>query len=187
MKLSFQMQKYLCLAGLILLLAADISMAAYSIHIAVATRSPQQQLADEQAQLKLLRADINRARDIQRGMPVANADCDRFEKSLLPLGNGYSAISAELTDDARSSGVLLDSVGFVPKDLNAWRMSEVEVNVSVAGPYRNVVRFLNSLQRSPNYYVVESLSLASGQNVRGPAGSLRVALRMKSYFVARRG
>lgn len=182
MKFSFKAKKYAAVVLLGLVLAADFVLFVYSVQMATATKSPQQELVEQRARLKILKADVKRARDIQADMPSIKADCERFEKSLVQSSQGYSAISAELTDQARQTDVSLDSVGFKPKQLAGRGITEVEVEATVTGEYRGVVRFLNGLQRSNNYYVLQSLSLASGQPSRGAAGNLRVALHMKSYF-----
>ena len=59
-------------------------------------------------------------------------------------------------------------------------LTQVGLDASVSGDYVNIVKFMNSLQRSPNFYIVESLSLqAEGQ---GTAGAMRIGLHMKTYF-----
>jgi type IV pilus assembly protein PilO len=181
MKFPFKSQRYITLSVITIVVTADIALFAFSIQMSAA-KSPQRQLAEQRAHLKILKADVKRARDIQSDIPKIKADCDRFETSLVQSSQGYSAISAELTDQAKHAGVLLDSVGFKPKPLARRGITEVEVDATITGEYRSVVRFLNGLQRSDNYYVLQSLSLASGQNSHGPVGSLRVALHMKSYF-----
>jgi len=182
MKFSFKVQKHTALVVLALVLVADLALFVYSVQMSTATKSPQQELIEQRAQLKILKADVKRARDIQADMPSIKADCERFEKSLVQSSQGYSAISAELTDQARQTDVILDSVGFKPKQLAGHGITEVEVEATVTGEYRSVVRFLNALQRSNNYYVLQGLSLASGQPSRGATGNLRVALHVKSYF-----
>jgi hypothetical protein len=54
----------------------------------------------------------------------------------------------------------------------------------VKGDYRGVVRFLNELQRSKNFYAVEGLSAHSGSQTQGVRGALQVTLHIKTYFRA---
>jgi len=53
------------------------------------------------------------------------------------------------------------------------------VEASVSGQYDNVVKFLNGLQKSQNFYVVDSLELGSETNA---PNQLRVGLRMRTFF-----
>lgn len=175
-------QKNRILAMLAILIAADVFLIAYSIVMASPARSPQHDLAAQRAQLKLLKADVTRALAIQKDMPKTKADCARFEDSLLSASAGYSAVSAELTQIGQHSGLQIASLGFQPKELPRRNMAEIVVDMTVNGDYKSVVRFLNGLQRSDNYYVIDGLSLATEQAVSGTPGHLRVALHLRSYF-----
>jgi type IV pilus assembly protein PilO len=180
---DFRRERSIILAALAILLLADISMAVYSIAMANAKLSPQQELAEQTAQLKLLKADVERAQAIQKDMPNTKADCDRFESSLPSGSSGYSAISGEIADLGRQAGLQMASLGFHPKELPGKGMTEVALEVSVAGDYQAIVRFMNGMQRSKNHYVVESLSLAT-DSVAGQAthGAVKVNFHLTSYF-----
>lgn len=180
MKIEFRLQKNIILVGIVLLLVADAVLTAYALRFSAG--APQQALAAHKAQVKLLRADVNRALAIQREMPRTKADCERFENSLLSGSFGYSALSAELTEIAKRSGLQVASVGFSPKELPSRNMAEIMLEVTVNGDYKGVVRFLNGLQRSKNYYIVDSLTLASGTGGDVSAAGLKVALHLRSYF-----
>lgn len=175
-------QKKTVLTVLAILIAADIFLIAYSIVMASPARSPQHDLAAQRAQLKLLKADVTRALAIQKDMPKTKSDCARFENSLLSASAGYSAVSAELTEVSQHAGLQTASLGFQPKELPGRKMTEIVVDLTVNGDYKNVVRFLNGLQRSDNYYIIDGLSLATEQAASGSAGHLRVALHLRSYF-----
>jgi len=180
MKMEFAVEKKIIVGALSLVLAADGAMAVYSLMLGSSAHSPQQQLSAERAHLKLLKADLTRAAGIQQHLPQTKADCERFENSLLPTSGGYSAISSELTEIGQHSGLQVDSLNFGSKDVPERHISEISMEATVNGSYKSVVTFLNSLQRSPNHYVIDGLSLAPGG---GPAGGiLRVALHLRSYF-----
>jgi type IV pilus assembly protein PilO len=181
MQHDFTLQKRLIMAGVGLLLVADLGLAAYSWRLASATRTPRQQLARESTQLELLRADLRRASDIRAKMPDIQKDCDRFEHSLRPASSGYSAISAELGSVASKSALHIDDLSFHGKEIANRGLEMVEIDATVTGDYTSVVRFLNGLQRSESVYEVDGLTLTvDSQSHAG--GALRVNLRMKTYF-----
>ncbi len=184
MKLSFQRKKAIIVAGLVLLIGADAAMAIYSASMASSGRSPQQELAGHIAQLKLLQADVERARIIKRDTPAARRDCDEFENSLPPAGTGYSIVSSELADLGHKAGLQISSLSFHQHDIQGRGIAEVAVDATVAGDYKSVVHFLNGLQRSENYYAVDNLAL-TGESAGGtPSGTLKVDLHMKAYLKA---
>jgi Tfp pilus assembly protein PilO len=184
MKLDFQKKKTLIVAGIVLLLSADAAMAIYSVSMASSGRSPQQELAGQSAQLKLLQADVERARTIKKDTPVARRDCDEFENSLPHAGTGYSIVSSELAEIGHQAGLQISSLSFHQHDLEGRGIAEVAVDATVAGDYKSVVRFLNGLQRSDNYYAVDNLAL-TGESAGGtPSGTLKVDVHMKAYLKA---
>jgi hypothetical protein len=181
---DFRKRQITILGVLITLLAADAAMAAYSIRMASFTVSPQRELTSQTLQLRLLRADIQRSREIQHAMPKSRSDCERFENSLPPTGSGYSRISAELEEIGHDSGLQIATLSFHPKDLAGRGLTEVSLDATVSGDYVSVVRFLNGLQRSRNHYVVDDLTLANDRG--GPEGveGVKVNLHLRSYFKA---
>jgi Tfp pilus assembly protein PilO len=116
-------------------------------------------------------------------MPGTKADCDRFDDSLPLARQGYSVITTEFEQLGRESGLQISSLDFRPADLAARGMTELLVDVKVAGNYKSVVRFINGVQRSQNYYVLDSLSLAKDTaGTPGSTGTVNVDLHLKSYF-----
>lgn len=185
MRRDFTLQKNAMLAGLAVLLLADAGLAFYSIHIASAPRTPQQELVLLTSQLQLLKADVEHARSISKNMPENQKECDEFEKSLSPLSTGYSTVSADLNEVAKKAGLQIVNLSYRPKEIPGRGLTELEMEATVNGDYASVVRFLNGIQRSSRSYAVEGLSLAadtsSGQTA---SNAVRVSLHMKSYFRA---
>jgi hypothetical protein len=61
-------------------------------------------------------------------------------------------------------------------------MTQVLVDATVVGDYKNVIQFLNGVQRSPNLYEVDALVLATENVNQAPSGAIKVALHLKTYF-----
>jgi len=173
-------KRRLILAGLILLLAGDLALAFYSWHSATSQRRSMAELNADSKKLQLLRADVDRADRIRHDLPATVAECDRFEASLLPASSGGSAVTSELDELAKKSGLRIENLAFHHKELTGRNLTEVELDAFVSGDYANIVKFMNGLQRSRNSYAVDSLGLQTeGQN--SPNG-LRVGLHIKTYF-----
>jgi hypothetical protein len=184
MKQGFKRVKIFLLIVLGTLLAADSAMTIYSIRVASMDMTPRRQLAAQSARVRLLRADVKRAREIQKAVPKTKADCGLFEDSLPSVGKGYSVISGELQDLSQKAGVQVASLSFHPKDFTAHGITEVSLDASISGDYKSVVRFLNGLQHSKNHYVVDDLTLANEQTGLAARAAVRVNLHMRSYFKA---
>ncbi len=180
MKIEFSSQKKIIIAGLAILIVADAMLALYAMQSA--TRFSQNELAGEKTQIKLLKADIKRALAIQHSIPQTKADCERFENSLYASSAGYSAVTDELAGFEKQAGLQSVLLAFHPKELPGRNMVELGLDVTVNGDYKGVVRFLNGLQRSKNFYIIDTLTVAAEPTAQAAAGSLRVVLSLRSYF-----
>src|SRR5579864_9331027 len=174
MKRDLRLQKRLILGGVLLLVGADIALAAYNWKLSSSPRTPQQQFDAQARSLKLLRADIEQARGIQKDMPNIQKDCERFEHSLFPASTGYSSVTADIGSIAKKAGVQVEGLGFKQKEIASRNLTEVLLDATVSGSYQQVIEFLNGMQRSKNIYQVDDLALAS--EASGQAGSVKVAL-----------
>ena len=181
---DFTTRKRAILGGVICLVAADLALAAYSYQFTSQplTSGPAIQMKEDY--VKKLKASVARAEQIRADMPNTQRDCEKFEHMLLPASTGYSSLSAELGDIAKKSGVSKEGVGFktTPVPQRGW--TEVAMESTIEGDYKNVILFLNGLQRSANIYEVESLALAPQKDNKGPANVIKVTLHLKTYFRA---
>lgn len=181
---NHRLQKRLIIAGLAILLLADLALAIYSVRMIDARQNPQAFFATQSRQVALVKADVKRASDIQKKIPSYLRGLDDFENSLIPAAKGYSAVSEEMTDLANKNHVAIADKKFHQKEIPGRNLIELEIESSVAGDYGGLVRFLNALQRSKSVYIVDSLQLETqaqtfGQNV---PGNLRVGLHLRTYF-----
>lgn len=183
MRRDFTLQKRLILSLVVLLIAADVALGVYSWNLASA-QSAQQELGIMMRNRDLLKKDIQRANEIRSHIPAIQKDCDAFEHSLFPETTGYSTVTAELSTLAAKSGLRLESRTFNPRVVKGRdNLTELFIDAQVIGDYRGVVRFLNELQRSGNFYAVEGLSARSAALAQGPR-ALQVSMHIKTYFRA---
>jgi hypothetical protein len=177
---DFKIERRLIIFGLVLLVAADIALAAYGWNQS-SGRQPQDELVVLTRNRDLLRADIARAQDIRKKIPAIKEDCDKFEESLYLSSKGYSSVSAELDSIAAKAGLTIDSTGFRQSEIKGRDMEQVEIDAVVDGSYSQVVHFLNALQRAQNVYAVEALE-AKADATPGSGGRVRVQMHIKTYF-----
>lgn len=182
MNADFTFRKRLILIGVVVLVLADIVLAGYSYQLASAPHEPEKQVAVAIKQRDLLKADIKRAQDIRDHVPATQKDCDQFERSLFPASAGYSAVISELDDTARKSGIQIEDLTHKQTEIPNRGMTEVSIDATVDGTYKSVIGFLNGLQRSPNLYSVDSLTLASENTNQASANVIKVSLHLRTYF-----
>ena len=182
MRRDFALRKRIILLGVVLLVLADIGLAAYSWQLASAPRAPSEEFAAQAKLHSLLKKSIDNAQKIRDNIPAIQKDCDHFEQSLSPASSGYSAVRSELGAIARKSGIQLEDLSFKQTEIPNRGMTEVAVDATVNGNYKNVIGFLNGLQRSANLYEVDALTLGSENANQVSANIIKVALHLKTYF-----
>jgi type IV pilus assembly protein PilO len=176
---DFAFRKKTIIGAVALLIVADVTLAAYSWHLSNAPNTPLQQIDLEKRKLKIFRADVEAAEKSEADFPATVKDCDKFEANLPQATSASSTISAELGDISKKAGVQLADIKFHDDQIEGRNITQREMDANITGEYTNVVKFLNGLQKSPNYYVVDSLDLATEAS---SPNLIRVKVHMRTYF-----
>ncbi len=164
--------------GLGILLAADLLLIGVNWTL---NRSPHVQASDLTKLAldeKSYRADNARLEKFKAELPADEKQWDDFFNSHFhPAGAGYSAISQDLGELSRSAGLQSDSITFHQHPPDGHGLVEVDISTAVEGNYDSLIQFLNKLEHSDNFYVLDTLELASSTG-----GKLRLNLQLRTYF-----
>ena len=105
-------------------------------------------------------------------------DCDTFyQQSFLDSPTGYSRIEGDLDDIAKKSGVRISGYTFKQKVIKERGVTEIEITTNFDADYPAVIQFINGLERSKNFYLLDSLRLTSAST-----GGIRLDLDLHTYF-----
>jgi hypothetical protein len=161
------------------LLLADLALAVFLWQGArqdpAALRAERDRLA---VQAKLLRADVERAQKIRASLPEAGRDCDTFyRQSFLDAATGYSQIESDLSAIAAQSGVKTSGLSFKRTEIKDRGVTQISINTSVDADYSAVIRFINGLERSKNFYLLDGLRLGTGAT-----GGIKLDLELHTFF-----
>src|ERR1700693_5467941 len=128
--------------------------------------------------VKQYRADNTRRERFKAELPSDEKQWDEFFTTHFhPAGAGYSAISEDLGDLSRSAGLRSEAISFHQHTPDARGLMQVDISTAVEGDYDSLVQFLNKLEHSENFYVLDSLALASSS-----LGKLRLNVQLRTYF-----
>jgi len=134
-----------------------------------------EQLREESRQMA---ADVRRAAAIREELPQVRTQCDTFlHETLRPASGGYSAIVADLEKIAADSGLAPGAIGFHQKQGDRQGIIELQITAGVEGSYKSLVKFVNGLERSKSLYLLDTLSLSSGQG-----RMIQMHLQLRTYF-----
>lgn len=127
---------------------------------------------------KQYRADNARLERFRTELPADEKEWDSFFTTHFhPATAGYSAISEDLGQLSTSAGLRADNISFHQHSPDARGLMQIDISTAVEGDYDSLIQFLNKLEHSDNFYVLDSLSLASGS-----VGKVRLNLQLRTFF-----
>jgi len=143
-------------------------------------------LAELGRQVAQAEAEVTRLKRIEQALPTAGKDLSQFgARHFHAERTGSSALLAAFERAADDVGVRPGRVEFRSYELkDRSELVRMEIRTTVEGGYRNIVQFLETLERSANFYLVERLGLVASQ-ARGSGGDLQLSLKLSTYL--RRG
>jgi Tfp pilus assembly protein PilO len=88
-----------------------------------------------------------------------------------------SELSIELGKLASAAGVHLGSVHYGELESDVAGLRRFQVSATIAGDYLQAVKFINSLERSKNFFVINNVNLGEQQ-----PGTVRLGLTLDTYL-----
>jgi hypothetical protein len=166
--------------ALVVVFALDAGLAVerWRMNVAASEQQLQQTALRLRGEVAALRANLNRAAAVRKGMPQIASQCDQFyDQQLLGPSQGYAALVGDLGDIARKAGLVTSGIRFDQKSSSEHGVAEVDATAIIEGNYEGLIEFINGLERSKNFYVLDSLQLASSTG-----GRVKLSIRLHTYF-----
>ena len=159
-------------------LAADLALGAVNWKMAAAPGDSEDELRSLRQQRALLAADIARAKKIRADLPdIQRSSAAFFQQAIVPAQSGYSALSQDFGALARGAGVRTGNITYREGMPDKRGVIEVEIGATVSGDYPSIVHFINALEHSDTFYVLDSLNLGAATT-----GGLALNLHLRTYF-----
>lgn len=166
-------------AVLVVVVAADIVLAAINWQMAESNRTPQSELNALKRQHALMAADVARAETIRTTLPAVEQQSDTFfRQNFRPVTSGYSSVISDFGSLSRGAGLQAENLNFHQHEADKRGVTEVDISAVVDGDYSSVVRFVTNLEHSDTFYILDGLSLAAS----GQGGQLKLNLQLRTYF-----
>ena len=166
-------------AALALLVIADLTLAVVLWQIG--REGPQQMLIQRDRlaeKAKLLRADVTRGERIRASLPLAGKQCDEFYgRAFLNSTTGYSQIEADLNKISTGAGVQTSSLKFEQKPVQGRGVTEIDVSTKVTADYPALIRFINGVERSKDFYLLDGMKMHSTTG-----GLVDLEIKLHTYF-----
>lgn len=134
---------------------------------------------------KLLETEVAPLRGLPEKLVKARADIATFQKDRFP--DRFSAIPEALGELSSEHNVRLTDVKYETAETELPGIQQVTMEANLSGDYARVVHFINALERSKVFFLIERITL--GEEGTG-AGDVRLQIRIISVLrspVASRG
>jgi Tfp pilus assembly protein PilO len=153
-------------------------MAVRPLNQSVATIE-QRTLAAEQARTAA-QAEFSRANGTLTGKDRATKELDTFYSKVLAqdLSGARRLTYGRVQRLAQESRLAYQGSRYEPVEARESTLTKLKVNVELTGSYPNLRSFIHAIESSPQFVVIENISLAEGTN----EGSLRLAMDLSTYY-----
>ncbi len=119
--------------------------------------------------------ELGPARDIEKRLAEARKQQVAFYAERIPMR--YSTISETLGDLATKNQVQVSAIKYDAKDTEIGGLQRVSVGAQFTGDYANEMKFINALERSKVFFVIDSISLGSAEG-----GKVRLEIHFETYL-----
>lgn len=134
------------------------------------------ELAREQTAYRALELETRPLHDLPAKVVKANTQAEDFYASRFPAA--YSTISASLDDLATKNSVRRTRTSYVQTPGVAG-LAEVRIDTSLSGEYAPLMHYINGLERSKTFFIINGLTLTGQQG-----GTVNLRLRLTTYLHA---
>src|ERR1700681_4093668 len=174
----FQIRKSIVRWVLVVILGLDVILLTVNYRLNQSPRIAPDEIKRLDMLEKSYRADNARLNKFRAELPADEKQWDEFfSPHFRPAGAGYSAVSEDLGQLSHSAGLRTDTISFHQHSPDARGLMEIEISTAVEGDYESLVNFLDKLEHSDHFYVLDGLSLASANG-----GKIRLNIQLRTYF-----
>ncbi len=131
-------------------------------------------LTMKQVELKVMDLQTAPLRGLDKRVEESRTQIEAFYDKRIPAD--YSSISTRIGELEVKSGVRLSRVQYTQGPAGA-ELTEISLDCGISGAYPDIMRFVNSLERDQNFFVVRAMQLAGQQG-----GQVNLRLRVSTWL-----
>lgn len=162
-------------AGFVLLLALAIALGVrLGFDWAAMDSHSSEVLADKQIQLRALELQTAPLRGLDQRVEKTRKQLEDFYQKRIPPN--YSSIDARIAELQVASGVRLTRVQYT-QGAPGNGLTEITLDAGISGNYPAIMRFINSLERDPMFFIIRGMALTGQQ-----AGLVNLRLRVSTWL-----
>jgi hypothetical protein len=125
-------------------------------------------LAGKKVELKVLDLATAPLRGLDKSVEESRSQMREFYRDRIP--SSYSVIASRIGELQENTGVRLSRVQYM-QGKPGRGLTEITLDAGISGEYSQIMRFVNSLERDQNYFVIRAMQLTGQQ---GGSVNLRI-------------
>lgn len=163
------------IAGFVVLLVVAVALAIrLGFDWSAMDTTSQQVLANKQIDLKIRTLQNAPLRDIDKRVEKTRKQVADFYQKRIPPN--YSSIDARINELQVASGVRITRVQYTQGEQGPG-LTEITMDASISGDYSAIMKFVNSIERDPMFFIVRAMALTSQQG-----GLVNLRLRVSTWL-----
>ncbi len=163
------------------LLLANLVAAAFAFHlIGDSPDALNQQLAGALADRQTSQSRLNRSRALAGNVEKGKGEGERFLSTYMTTRRyTFSTIIGEINETSKASGMKMQDATIAPLDPieGSEDLDMMTISVNFEGGYNELVKFVNLLDRSKRFLIIESLTVTP----RPKGDVLAVNVRLNTF------
>lgn len=145
----------------------------------------EQRLSELTIQYRQLEARVQALDRLQSRIRTSQEQIQKLQTASMPAEHEVSSVVlAEVHRIAQDSHVTAQGMSFKPDTKSREGLRKVQIQVLVTGDYDSVVQFINQIERSPIFFVIDGVSASAGRadsSGQVPEGSIRLLVSLETY------
>jgi type IV pilus assembly protein PilO len=125
-------------------------------------------------ELVVKQQEVLPTRGMDQKLNQASQDITGFYDARFP--SQYSAVAEEVGKIAADTGVHLSGVKYEEKDAPIEGLRRLNMELTISGDYLQEVKFINALERSKMFFLIDGITLGEQQ------GNVRLQLKLETYM-----
>jgi hypothetical protein len=162
-------------AGFLVLLVAVIALSIrLGLDWAATNSRSSDALAQKQVELKVIDLQTAPLRGLDKRVEESRTTIKAFYDKRIPAD--YSSISTRIGDLQVKSGVRLSRMQYTQGPAGS-DLTEISLDCAISGAYPDIMRFINSLERDQNFFLIRAMQLAGQQG-----GQVNLRLKVSTWL-----
>lgn len=171
--LATPINAHMAVAAVLVLLCLYLGVRLYMVSGSVGTQGDEAVVV-QQSRVAAANVAAEKLRGVDAKLQASDVEAQKFYTERLPYA--YSDVAASIGAIAKETNVRWSRASYV-QAVSADDVTELRIDGAVTGDYVSVAHFINAMERSKSFFLIENLALTGAQG-----GLVNLQLRIGTYI-----